>query len=220
MQSYRVGTQLSHTAPRLTRILVRMVAGLLAALVLASTPMTSSSDDVDPDRARYGQTPWAMGLTGGALVPMRFPNGPDFGVTTVATFGLSFRRWVAPHWSVPFAVGGAVFTHRLGDAPQRQNDVGLWSEAGVRRDFGTHRLTPFVSAMGTARFVEAMGTPWGIVSMGFGPTAGLEFRLAPQAGLQASFDTRFNYSIARRPLGRQRGNDVSIGGTGTIVYYF
>jgi len=197
-----------------------MVSGLLAALVLASTPMTSSSDAVDPDRARYGQTPWAMGLTGGALVPMRFPRGPDFGVTTVATFGLSFRRWVAPHWSVPFAVGGAVFTHRLGDAPERQNDVGLWSEAGIRRDFGTHRLTPFVAMMGTARFVEAMGTAWGIVSMGVGPNAGLEFRLSPQAGLQASFDTRLNYSVARRPLGRQRGNDVSLGGTGTVVYYF
>lgn len=182
----------------------------LATVALACSLAGSPSED-GTSRGHGWSTDWILG---GALIRPA-PIGPDSRMIRrmigVNELGIGFSHALVGRFSLSFAIGGAVFHHRLQTRAIRR-EVGLWTDVALRRDLlGWGRLQPFAAVHLHGRWFDPIESHMWTLMGGVGPALGLELRFNERAGLLAQGEAFWEAVAAERERGRLRGIAMSFG---------
>jgi hypothetical protein len=198
------------------------MVGIGAQIVLGSA-LFASAPAPHGDAIEAGSEPhhgWSTLWIVGGSVLRRIPRSPDFGMIAVNELGIGFRHTLVRRLSLSFALGGAVFHHRVQPRTIR-HEVGLWMDIAARRDvLGWARLQPYVAVHLHGRWFDPIDSHFWTLMGGVGPAAGLELRLGARAGLLAQGEVFWESVAAERSRGAVRGNALSLGGRAALTVHY
>lgn len=189
------------------------MVGIGAQIVLGSALFAAAPSPED----RHG---WSTQWIVGGSVLRRTPGSPDFGMLAVNELGIGFRHALVRRLSLSFAIGGAVFHHRVRPRAIR-HEVGLWMDIAMRRDvLGWARFQPYVAVHMHGRWFDPIDSHFWTLMGGVGPAAGVELRLGARAGVLAQGEIFWESVAAERSRGAVRGNALSLGGRAALAVHY
>ena len=138
----------------------------------------------------------------------------------VNELGIGFRHMLVGRLSLSFALGGALFHHRVQPRTIR-HEVGLWTDIALRRDvLGWRHLQPYVAAHLHGRWFDPIESHQWTLMGGAGPAAGLEVRFNERAGVLAQGEVFWESVAAERAGGPMRGYAISAGGRAALAVHY
>jgi hypothetical protein len=196
-------------------------AGIVLGLAMSLHTAPSSPREEEDEHATAEPHGWStQWIVGGAVFRRMMPSSRDLGMVGVNELGIGFRHRLVRRFSLSFALGGAVFHHRVHPGALR-HEVGLWTDVAVRRDIlGWERLRPYVAVHLHGRWFDPIESHQWTLMGGVGPAGGIEWRFNARAGVLAQGEVFWEAAVAERDSRPVRTNVISAGGRAALAVHY